>query len=275
MATDTCTQKGMPSPIPAPEGTGCPFKSPEILLDDFVRFCARALESQGVPVGEGVLARLAQDFLKSHPLAHFSFGDCLRMKEEREGRRLSPFTRIAIQPIAGLFPPAGIPPHPGDSSRAPQLSRRVIPGLMCALKAMLGQDRWEDLRESADAIADAHRDPETGEIDWTGIGEDRRALDLSIAVETILIGHFDDFAHRLNWLVAVVDGNLAPARDGRERDWHFLDRHALALLRKFTAPLRAVADSGAASSLPGAERTVFISAFFRQLDARMRARCTN
>lgn len=251
-------------------GVHCPLKSPNALLADFIQFYAESAALAGGRVDVDVLRRIASDFLRSHPLHALGFSACRRLLNEAEGRTLPPFDRILVEPLRPLLPRFGGTPGTAASATHPMLSRRVIPGVINAIAAMLGQERTEQFRRRAEDLAASHLSPTSGQIEWPDVFADRENHLLLVDVSVPLIGHFADFPHRLAWLMAVIDSNLMPATSPIEREWNFTERHALALLLAISKPLRraqASYDADGLANRHGLEAVDTAARFFRALDA--------
>lgn len=245
-------------------GVHCPLKAPNALLADFIQYTAQHAAANGTPVDPDMLRRIAQEFLRVHPLTAFSFQECRRLRDEASGQTLPPFERIVSEPLTSLFPRFAEAPD-GHAS----LSRRVLPGLACAVSAMLGQDRADDLNRRAEAIYAEHLDAATGAPDWAAIVADLRARAIGIEVELIMIGHFREFERRLDWLVAIVEAHMPAAATVSERMWRFSRRQALTMIAALTRPLRDLIAERGITALP-ADRAVSdaaIRTFFADLAA--------
>lgn len=258
------------APVAAEAGVHCPLKSPNALLADFIQFYAEAALRRGERVEVDALREIASDFLRAHPLHGFAFSECRRLLQEAEGRTLPAFDRIVIEPLRPLMPRFGGTPGTALPTSAPMLSRRVVPGLISAIAAMLGQERTEVFRRRADALAAAHLSPESGEYGWAGVFADPEYHLMMVDLLVLVIAHFGDFERRLAWLMAMIDGHLAPATTAVEREWHFTDRHAVALLLALSRPLRQAQTKYDASGLAhrhGLETVTAAARFFKALDA--------
>lgn len=254
----------------AETGVHCPLKSPNALLADFIQFYAHNAAEAGTRVDVEALRHVASQFLRSHPLHAFGFSECRRLLSEAEGRTLPPFDRILVEPLRPLLPRFGGAPGTSAPTTHPMLSRRILPGLISATVAMLGQERTEQFRRRAEDVAEAHLSPATGEIDWTGVFADRESDLLMVDLSVVIVGHFEDFPRRLAWLMAMIEGHLSPATNPVEREWHFTQRHALAMLLALSRPLRraqASYDANGLANRHGLETVDKAAKFFRALDA--------
>ncbi len=248
----------------------CPLKAPNALLADFIQFYAQRSAERGDAVDVQVMRGIARDFLQTHPLTVLSFHECRRLLNEAEGRSLPPFERIVTEPLQPLFPHFGETPGPVMPSTHPMLSRRIIPGLMCAISAMLGQDRSDAYARQAEGLAAAHLNPATGEPVWSAIFADPETQAMMTDISVVMIGHFMDFERRLSWLVAMIDAHLAPSQTAHDRDWRFSERHAVALILALSRPLRtAMSDYGdnGPSHRHGPQVMEAVTRFFAALDA--------
>jgi hypothetical protein len=256
--------------VDAVGGVHCPLKAPNALLADFIQFYAQRSAERGDTVDVQVMRGIARDFLQNHPLTTLSFHECRRLLNEAEGRSLPPFERIVTEPLRPLFPHFGSTPGPVVPSTYPMLSRRVIPGLICAISAMLGQDRTDAYRRQAEDLVAAHLNPMTGDPLWSEVFADPEAQAMMIDINLAMIGHFMDFERRLGWLVAMVDAHTAPSHDVHDQDWQFSERHAVAMLLAETQTLRtAMSDygEGGPASRHGPQLVETATRFFAALDA--------
>lgn len=254
----------------ADTGVHCPLKSPNALLADFIQFYAETAAHQGSRVDVDILRGIASQFLRSHPLHALGFSACRRLLNEAEGRTLPPFDRILVEPLRPLLPRFGGTPGTSGPTTYPMLSRRVIPGVINAVAAMLGQERAEQFRRRAEDLAAAHLSPASGQIEWPEVFADPENGLLLVDLSVMVVGHFHDFPRRLAWLMAVIDSHLPPATTPSEREWNFTDRHALALLLALSKPLRraqAAYDANGLASRHGLEAVEDAARFFRALDA--------
>lgn len=249
-------------------GVHCPLKAPNALLADFIEFYARSAARHGQRADVEALRGAAREFLRSHPLDSFAFSTCRRLLGEAEGRSLPPFERVLIEPLRPLLPRFGGSPGAAAPAAYPMLSRRVLPGLLAALTAMLGQERTEGLRFRAEALADAFLSPERGETDWAGLARDAESAAIHQDVGLAVVTHFADFERRFIWLTNVIDAHLPPAANAAEREWSFGERHAVALLLALMRPLRERRKTGGGFDVP---TTVAVDAFFADLDAKAAA----
>lgn len=255
-------------------GVHCPLKAPNALLADFIQFYARAAARRGHPIDVETMRGVAREFLRTHPLDSFSFGECRRLLGEAEGRSLPPLERLLVEPLRPLLPRFGGTPGTIEATSHPMLSRRVLPGLLSAFTAVLGQERFDRLRRRAEALAEIHLSPARGEADWAALVRDPECAAIQEDAGLALVRHFGDFERRLAWLVAMVDAHAPPATNAAERDWKFGERQALALLLAATRPLRAARDAQGPDALAlhcDAETLRTVDHFFATLDARARA----
>ncbi len=254
----------------AQSGVHCPLKAPNALLADFIQYYAQSAANSGSHVDVEALRTIASAFLRSHPLHALGFSVCRRLLNEAEGRTLPPFDRILVEPLRPLLPRFGGTPGTAAPTNHPMLSRRVIPGVISATVAMLGQERTEQFRRRAEELAASHLSPTTGQIEWPQVFADRENHLLLVDVSMGVIAHFEDFPHRLSWLMAVIDSNLPPATSPIEREWNFTERHAIALLLALSKPLRraqASYDVDGLANRHGLEAVDTAARFFRALDA--------
>jgi hypothetical protein len=255
---------------PADTGVHCPLKSPNALLADFIQFYAEAAAHQGSRVDVDVLRGIASQFLRSHPLHALGFSTCRRLLNEAEGLTLPPFDRILVEPLRPLLPRFGGTPGTAAPTNHPMLSRRVIPGVIHATCAMLGQERTDQFRRRAEDLAAAHLSPATGQIAWPDVFADPENQMLLVDISVVVVDHFTDFPRRLAWLMAVIDSHLLPAATPIEREWNFTERHAIALLLAISKPLRraqAAYDANGLANRHGLEAVDAAARFFRALDA--------
>lgn len=255
-------------------GVHCPLKAPNALLADFIQFYARAAARSGTAVDVEAMRGVAREFLRTHPLDSFAFSECRRLLGEAEGRSLPPLERLLVEPLRPLLPRFGGTPGTPEATSHPMLSRRIVPGLLSALSAVLGQERFDRLRRRAEALAEVHLSPARGEADWAALVQDPECAAIQEDAALALVRHFGDFERRLAWLMAMVDAHAPPATNAAEREWQFGERQALALLLAATRPLRTARDAHGADALAlhsDAETLRAVDHFFATLDARARA----
>jgi len=259
-----------PVHVEAVQGVHCPLKAPNALIADFIQYYAQRSAERGDVVDTQAMRGIARDFLQTHPLTVLSFHECRRLLNEAEGRSLPPFERIVTEPLRPLFPHFGATPGVVAPISHPLLSRRIVPGLICAVTTMLGQDRADACRRLSDQVMETHLNPLTGDPNWSEIFADPQIQHMVIDIQVAIIGHFGDFDRRLAWLIAMIDAHLAPGHTPQERDWRFSERHAMALLLAMTRSLRptlAVLGEGGVADRHGAETVAFLARFFSALDA--------
>ncbi|MBN2751199.1 MAG: hypothetical protein JXQ84_00670 [Rhodospirillaceae bacterium] len=256
--------------VEAAMGVHCPLKAPNALIADFIQYFAQRSAERGESVDTQVMRDIAHDFLQTHPLTMLSFHECRRLLNEAEGRELPPFERIVTEPLRPLFPHFGNTPSPVTPITHPLLSRRIIPGLISAISAMLGQDKTDIYRHLSERLERTHLNPITGEPNWPVILADPETHKMMTDIQVASITHFADFDRRIAWLVAMIDAHMAPVKTIQDRDWQFSERHAIALMLAFSKSLRiALGDYGSngISQRYGPEMVSFLARFFSALDA--------
>jgi hypothetical protein len=130
-------------------------------------------------------------------------------------RRRDYLGRVLVDRFAPLLVPydqaLNVPGH---------FSRRVIPGFLHVVSAVLGMDGLKPYREACAAIADRmEAEAQTDEVvmgdasaagfDWLAFFEDPEVMGIVDAVRIRIGGVFDDFEHRKNWFINVVQNTMA------------------------------------------------------------------
>lgn len=169
----------------------------EPALRNFLAVLERA-SSNGTIAMEQV-HRLAAAFLKAEgPMAELfarSEGSCLQAFAEADQarKRQDHFGRLIAHPFAPLF-----------AQQGSGLERRHLPQLFVAIKMILGDEMYADLRSRAKLIAEAHRSDD-GTIRWESFHNDRRAVLILDRVRLAIAKSFRRFDARKDWFILVMN----------------------------------------------------------------------
>lgn len=209
----------------------------EPALRNFVTVLDRA-SSNGTIAMEQV-HRLALAFLKAQgPMADLfgrSENSCRQGFAEADmaRKRQDHFGRLIAHPFATLFDQTGN-----------GLERRHLAPFFTAIKMILGDEMYADLRTRAKLIAETHRG-EDGTIHWDGFHDDRRAVLILDRVRLGLAKSFKRFEARKDWFLLVMNqnpgsvslaSNAFVAKSAEERDTpKFTERHMLLMFEALYA----------------------------------------
>lgn len=177
--------------------------------------------------------RLAAAFLKAEgPIAELFARSELSCREafiaaDLERKRQDHFGRLIARPFSELF-----------SNSGHGLERRQLPQFFTALKMILGDEMYADLRSRAKLIAETYRG-EDGGIDWECFHTDRRSVQILDRVRLGIAKSFHRFEPRKDWFLLVMNqnpttvslgSNTFVAKTAQEREaHHFTERHMLRL----------------------------------------------
>jgi len=185
----------------------------QISLDQVQRLAAAFLKAEG-PV--------AELFSRSEISCRDAF-----IAADLERKRQDHFGRLIAQPFSDLF---------GNGAHG--LERRQLPQFFTALKMILGDEMYADLRSRAKLIAETYRG-EDGGIDWEHFHADRRSVQILDRVRLGVAKSFHRFDPRKDWFLLVMNqnpttvslgSNTFVAKTAQEREaHHFTERHMLRL----------------------------------------------
>lgn len=209
----------------------------EPALRNFVTVLDRASSNGAIAMEQ--VHRLAQAFLKAQgPMAELfarSENSCRQAFAEADlaRKRQDHFGRLIAHPFATLFD------HAGNG-----LERRHLPLFFGAVKMILGDEMYADLRTRAKLIAETHRG-EDGTIHWDGFHNDRRAVLILDRVRLALAKSFKRFEARKDWFLLVMNqnpgsvslaSNAFVAKSAEERDTpKFTERHMMLMFEALYA----------------------------------------
>ncbi len=215
------------------------------VLDLFLdRLVEEAENSHGTLSAEDVrmLAERFKEEDAAESLARFRerFEACQRQREQDmwDYTRRRPFDRILVQRFSHFFPSEG-----GLDTGDRVISRRILPGFFLAFETMASAELFEQFQIACKGLLRAKKQAHGGAYRWRDLYEDddvkALANDLIAAVAT----HFADFDKRLQWLLELINNNLAPPEDcafeGDAVDHWTLDEEQLRdLLRALFAEFR-------------------------------------
>ena len=206
----------------------------EPALRSFLSVLERA--SSNGSIGMDQVQRLAAAFLKAEgPMAELfarSENSCREAFAEAdlERKRQDHFGRLIARPFAPMF-------LQGNHG----LERRHLPQFFVAIKMILGDEIYADLRSRTKLIAETHRG-EDGVINWETFHADRRAILILDRVRLHVAKSFRRFEARKDWFLLMMNqahnsvslaSNAFVAKAAEDRDLpQFTERH---LLRLFDA----------------------------------------
>lgn len=168
----------------------------EPALHSFLTVLDRASSNGTIAMDQ--VHRLATAFLK----AEGALGELFAQSElacseafaaaDLERKRQDHFGRLVARPFAPLFLTSG------------GLERRHLPQFFSALKMILGDEVYADLRSRTKLIAEAHRGDD-GNIDWNAFHADRQAILILDRVRFYIARSFRRFDPRKDWFLLVMN----------------------------------------------------------------------
>lgn len=205
----------------------------EPALRNFLAVLDRASSNGSISMDQ--VHRLASAFLKAQgPMAELfarsetGCGEAF-IAADLERKRQDHFGRLIARPFAALF----VQPKGG-------LERRHLPQFFTAIKMILGDDIYADLRSRTKLIAETHRS-EDGGIDWENFHTDRRAILILDRVRLHIAKSFRRFDARKDWFLLVMNqahsavslgSNTFVAKAAEDRDIPpFTESHMLRMLQ--------------------------------------------
>jgi hypothetical protein len=149
--------------------------------------------------------------------------------------RGDPFRRMMVHRFeARLAPEADL------HTRPDLLSRRVLPGFFGALALMLGQDNLAQCREDAESLTTGLRRRLGDAFTWQAVYDSKEGRRITLHAEILMARHFKDVEKRIDWLVALINGNMIPLDPWLPgADWTFSEAAARRMLHDLFADLRA------------------------------------
>ena len=145
------------------------------------------------------------------PLADGWLGDIERELWEKTRKR--PFERLLVKRFSHKFPPLVSLDSPAT------VSRRVIPGLFQAFELIAGSEFMEQCQGTGRGIFRDVRSARGEEFRWSDYYDDQAANDLVDDLMAVVARSFKDFDKRLDWLIELINGHLAPP-EGYEYEGH-------------------------------------------------------
>jgi len=115
------------------------------------------------------------------------------------------------------------------------VSRRALPGFFVALEKMLGEAKLESYQDRARRIVARYAEQIEVDGNWAPVYGDPLTRTLILDALVTIAGHFRDFQKRRAWLVAIINGHLAPGHkmvgEGTEAtSWELSERGCNELL---------------------------------------------
>ncbi len=139
--------------------------------------------------------------------------------------RINAFDRILVKQFSHLL---------GDDAEAVKnpevISRRALSGVFVAIRMMSGHEKIEQLEQDAYLVMQRVRDDLKDDFEWETVYEDPRTKHMLRDLVVEIAPHFVDLERRLEWMLSVINGHLAPVASGAPGgDWRLSDT-GLALL---------------------------------------------
>jgi len=152
--------------------------------------------------------------------------------------RVNAFDRILVKQFSHLL---------GDDADAIKstdiISRRVLSGMFSAVRMMSGPARIEQLEQDAHLVMQRVRDDLKDDFEWEVVYGDPRTKHMLRDLMVEMAPHFLDLKRRLDWLLSVINGHLAPAPSGSVgADWRLSERGLVLLLEALFAEMKAMLD---------------------------------
>ncbi|MBR9972347.1 hypothetical protein [Magnetospirillum sulfuroxidans] len=169
----------------------------EPALRSFLTVLERASSNGSISMDQ--VQRLAAAFLKAEgPMAELfarSENSCRDgfAEADLERKRQDHFGRLIARPFAPMF-------LQGNHG----LERRHLPQFFIAVKMILGDEAYADMRSRAKLIAETHRG-EGGAITWESFHADRRAILILDRVRLYVAKSFSRFEARKDWFLLVMN----------------------------------------------------------------------
>lgn len=127
--------------------------------------------------------------------------------EQRGEARKRAFERVLVKRFSHLFPPN----ETLDNERA--VSRRILPGLMLALEQLAGAEFVQQCQVAGRNILKNVREEKGEDFNWNEFYNDPVINDLVDDLMAVVAWSFRDTNRRIQWLVNLINLNLAPPED--------------------------------------------------------------
>lgn len=215
------------------------------VLDLFLdRLVEEAENAQGSLSADDVrmLAERFKEEDAAESLARFRerFEACHRQRQQDmwDYTRRRPFDRILVQRFSQFLPSEG-----GLDSGGRVISRRILPGFFLAFETMASAELFEQFQIACKGLLRAKKQARGGAYSWNDLYEDDDVKALANDLIAAIAPHFADFDQRLQWLLELINNNLAPPEDcafegDAVDDWTLREEPLRDLLRALFAEFR-------------------------------------
>ena len=134
-----------------------------------------------------------------------------REKAAWDSAREFPFWRLMVKKFSHLF---------GESreGRMDSVSKRMLPGFFAGLNMMIGPENVELYQERCRRVVEAIRNEEGDDFDWDSVYESTETNAIVFDALMAIAPHFDNYERRQDWLIELVNGNLAPVDEHNADD---------------------------------------------------------
>ncbi len=132
--------------------------------------------------------------------------DEVTLEQHGESRKRA-FERVLVKRFSHLFPPN----ESLDKDRA--VSRRILPGLMLALEQLAGAEFVQQCQVAGRNILKNVREEKGQDFSWNEFYNDPVINDLVDDLMAVVAWSFRDADRRVQWLVNLINLNLAPPED--------------------------------------------------------------
>ena len=173
----------------------------------------------------GQIKTIFMDAVTSYAKANVRGRDRERNPDRDE--RKNTFRRLLVSRFeAQLVPDGALEREPN------RLSRRILPGFFSALTLMLGQENLAKFESQADQLVINIRERMGDSFSWSDVYKDKETRQLLLKADILMAQHFKDVGKRIDWLVAVINGNLIPMSPNLAgADWSMSEKAARHMLR--------------------------------------------
>lgn len=215
-----------------------------IVVDSFLGHLIGEAERKGGPLSIDDLEALGAGFEMNaddlRPVFEKSYEDYVRDRQRAawDQARNYPFNRLMVEKFSHLFDED----HLLESDDS--VSRRILPGFLIAINMMLGPEEYEEYQERCRRIVKRIKSYRGDDFDWSEVHFDEEAKVVTLDTQVAIAFHFDDLEKRADWLIELINNNLAPLASGRNPDeavWRFTEgafrRFLGALLRELKETL--------------------------------------
>jgi hypothetical protein len=134
-----------------------------------------------------------------------------REKASWDRAREFPFWRVVVKKFSHLFGEV-------KSGRMDTVSKRMLPGFFAGLNMMIGPESVDLYQERCRRVVDRIRDQQGGDFDWDTVYDSTEITAIVFDALMAIAPHFDNFEKRQEWLIELVNGNLAPIDDSNGDD---------------------------------------------------------